>query len=391
MKPRILLCYWILISASIPLQMIFAAETIPVNPTSLSLKSDPIPSPKEGNPSRIWIENMQLANGLIESAENSNFVSLYDNALVALVFTLYKDRERTEKILDYFNERLHTEFNELGGGYYQFRNGKGENTRRKWIGDNAWLLIAIKHHADTFQSTKYASMALALENWLRSLQDEDGGLWGGIQANGTRIHKITEGIITAFNAVEGYDEFHKGIISYLENNRWDSHESLLLAWPENPKYKYAMDLHTLGSLIYPSMSKQLLAKVDRYNTRKKATVYGKKIKGYCFDEDQDVIWLEGTAQMVLAFQQSGMESEAQKLLVEIGKTLTNSSLHEMAAGIPYSANQGSNYGTEKLWDHADSSPAISSSAWYIFALQNFNPFQLNGDKNIPTQDFFWLQ
>ena len=391
MRPQILLCYWMLIGSLVSTQVTFASDTDPNNPTSLSPKSNPIPLPKEIDQPFTWIKSMQLANGLIESAENSNFVSLYDNALAALVFTLHNDRERTEKILDYFHDRLETEFNENGGGFYQFRNDQGENTRRKWIGDNAWLLIAIRHHSDTFGSSKYTSMAIALENWLRSLQDKDGGLWGGVQPNGTRIHKITEGIITAFNAVEGYDAFHKGIMTYLKNDRWDSEESLLLAWPENPKYKYAMDLHTLGSLIYPSMSNQLLTKVDRYSTRQKATVNGSKIKGYCFDEDRDVIWLEGTAQMALAFRQSGMEIKGQELLEEIGKTLTDSPLRDLAAGIPYSANQGSNYGSEKLWDHADSTAAVSSSAWYIFALQNFNPFELKGDKHIPAADTFWLK
>lgn len=390
MKFQVFLCYGILVIALHSTQMIFAVETGPKRAYSLFSNSNPIPSPKEVNQPLFWIESMQLDNGLIESAENSNFISLYDNALAALVFTLHQDRARTEKILDYFNSRLDSEFSELGGGFYQCRNAEGKNSRRKWIGDNAWLLIAIKHHANTFQSSKYAPMAIALENWLRSQQDEDGGLWGGVQANGTRIHKITEGIITAFNAVEGYDDFHQGIVTYLKNNRWDNGESLLLAWPENPKYKYAMDLHTLGSLIYPSMSKLLLTQVDRYYTGKKS-VKGKKVKGYCFDEDRDVVWLEGTAQMALAFRQSGMEIEAQELLEEIGKTLMESPTKEMAAGIPYSVNQGSSFGSGKLWDHADSSPAISSSAWYIFALQNFNPFELNGLKNIPVKDFFWLQ
>ena len=33
-----------------------------------------------------WVSNMQQANGLLESSENSDFVSLYDNSLAALVY-----------------------------------------------------------------------------------------------------------------------------------------------------------------------------------------------------------------------------------------------------------------------------------------------------------------
>ena len=72
-----------------------------------------IPAPEEVNQPYLWIKNRQLANGLVESAEGSNFVSLYDNALAAIVYTLHDDRESTEKILDYFDNRLETEFIEV--------------------------------------------------------------------------------------------------------------------------------------------------------------------------------------------------------------------------------------------------------------------------------------
>lgn len=361
-----------------------------VAPTS-SIITNTIPLPEEVNRPFLWIKNRQLSNGLVESAEGSNFVSLYDNALAALVYTIHDDRESTEKVLDYFNHRLDTEFIEYGGGFYQFRRGDGSQTRRKWIGDNAWLLIAINRYSERFSSSKYETMALALENWLRTQQDEDGGLWGGVQAKGKKIHKITEGIITAFNAVPGYDNFHRGILSYLKENRWDQNESLLLAWPENPKYQYAMDLHSLGSLIYPTLSDQLLTKTDRYGTKQLSSINGQKIQGYCFDEDKDVIWLEGTAQMALAFKQSGMEEEGEQLLQEIKKTLITSKTNKSVAGVPYSVNQGTNYGSSKLWEHADQTAAISSSAWYVFALKNFNPFKNAGNKNVPAADKFWLR
>lgn len=367
-----------------------SAEHIANDDKSLSDATYSISLPEDVIQPYTWLKSMQLENGLIESAEGTNFVSLYDNALAALVFTLNNDRSSTEKILDYFNERLETEFLELGGGFYQFRSADGTNTRSKWIGDNAWLLIAIQHYANSFDAKRYATMAQALEQWLRSQQDVDGGLWGGYRENGNRIHKITEGIITAFNAIEGYDAFHKNILTYLQDHRWDTSERLLVAWPENPKYKYAMDLHTLGSLIYPSMSDQLLSKVDRYTTKQNTSATGKRVSGYCFDEDQDVIWLEGTAQMALAFRKSGMENEGRELLQEIGKTTipTEGSLN--LAGIPYAVNHGSNYGTEKLWEHADSRAAVSSTAWYIFAQLNFNPLEPKGQKSIPLADQFWL-
>jgi hypothetical protein len=53
-----------------------------------------------------WFDNQQLANGLCESAENGNFVSLYDNALAAMVFMLKDDFTKAEKIFDFLMRKL---------------------------------------------------------------------------------------------------------------------------------------------------------------------------------------------------------------------------------------------------------------------------------------------
>lgn len=169
--------------------------------------------------SENWISSMQSLNGLLESTERSDFVSLYDNSLTILYFTAKGDFEKAEKTLDFFNAKMETELLSGSGGFYQFRNKEGENGSRTWLGDNAWLLIALNNYHFHAKNNKYQVMAANLTTWIRSLQDEDGGLWGGKNADGTQIHKVTEGIITAFNAVEGYDDFHKNILRYLKNER----------------------------------------------------------------------------------------------------------------------------------------------------------------------------
>ena len=69
------------------------------------------------------------------------------------------------------------------------------------MGDNAWLLIALKNHP---QSDKYTALIASLEYWLMGLNDTvDNGLWGGFESNGDTIHKITEGNIDAFAALRG--------------------------------------------------------------------------------------------------------------------------------------------------------------------------------------------
>ncbi len=338
-----------------------------------------------------WLLHMQQPNGLLESAEHTNFVSLYDNSLAALAFIATGKSKNAEKIFDFYNSRINHELLANSGGFYQCRDKNGANGNRTWMGDNAWLLIALNNYHAKTKNNRYKTLAKALEQWLRSLQDTDGGLWGGHNEDGTRIHKITEGIITAFNAVEGYDSFHKNILRYLKEERWNTKDQLLVAWPNNPNYYYAMDLHALGYLILEDFPKETLTKANRYLNTQITTATNTKITGYCFDGDKDVIWLEGSAQMALAYKRANSTSKAKVLLKDIEKTFITSSLNNNTSAIPYTSNQGTNFGTEILWNHTDELAAVSSTAWYIFAKKNFNPFTIEGYKHIPEADKFWLR
>lgn len=337
-----------------------------------------------------WVAKVQMVNGLLESSENTNFVSLYDNALATLVYVKQGEFEKAERILNFFENKIPTELNAGTGGFYQFRDQSGENGSRTWMGDNAWLLIAINHYHEASGSQKYNSLANGLEHWLRQLQDEDGGLRGGFNEDGSEIPKISEGIITAFNAVPGYDDFHKNILSFLSENRWSANENTIVAWPENPSYNYALDLHALSYGAFNEFPEMTLTQTERYANTQIATVSGKEVSGYCFDEDKDVIWLEGTAQMAVAYQQAGNTTKAEQLLLEIEKTVITSTSSEDSIGIPYTTNYGTNFGSNNLWDHADLAPALSSSIWYLFAKMEFNPLTLGKQKSIPVADQFWI-
>ena len=337
----------------------------------------------------VWIGHMQLENGLVESAEFTDFVSLYDNALAALVFLSEGEIERAERIFDYFDARLETEFLKNGGGFFQFRDTRGENGNRIWMGDNAWLLLALNNYHEITRSTKYGQMASELNSWLRSLQEEDGGLRGGINEDGTQINKVTEGIITAFNAVKGYDAFHEGILRFLQEQRWDGNEQVLITKTENPAYHHELDLYTLGSLILEDFPTEVLYKADRFLNTQTSTSSGLSISGYCFDDDKDVVWLEGTAQMALAFESAGLTTSSATIIQTLEATFINSAAAQGASGIPYTTNFGTTFGASFLWDHADIAPTISSSAWYLFLKNDFNPFSLELTKGIPLESQFW--
>ncbi|MEN8790266.1 MAG: hypothetical protein ABF295_12175 [Flavobacteriaceae bacterium] len=336
-----------------------------------------------------WVNNMQGDNGLLESAEDTNFVSLYDNALASMIFMARGDFLEAEMVFDFFHTRIDSELLNGNGGFHQFRTKDGGNIRRTWLGDNAWLLIALNNYQNLTQSNKYDRLAKELEIWIRSLQNDDGSLAGGYNQDGSPIGIITEGMITAFNAVPGYDDFHKKLLLYLQDERWDDNELLLLTQKEEPAYQYALDLHSLSFLILKNFPPSVLDLADRYRTTQRSTVTNIALEGYCFDDDNDVIWLEGTAQMALARAAAQQYETQSEIIEELEKNLIESNSFTESKGLPYTSNQGTSFGAVELWEHADLKPTLSSSIWYLFVKLSFNPFTAEKSKSIPITDQFW--
>ena len=359
--------------------------------SGLTFVAKPVFSTKEAQIYN-WLKNVQLANGLLESTENNNTVSLYDNALAAMVFMLYGDFVRAEKIFDFFNGRINSELLSGNGGFAQFRNKQGTPTGNRWMGDNAWLLIALNNYKASTGNTKYDALATGISNWLINLQDTDGGLFAGYAANNSLLtYKVTEGNIDAFNAIDGYTTFHSNLLDFLEADRWDENDKNLVSWPSNPTYLYALDNHSWSYCIFPNYPVSALTSASRFLNTKTVTLTGQQITGYDIDEDKDMVWLEGTGQMALAFKLAGMLAETDYYLAEMEKAYVPSLIHANAYGFPYAANPGTGYGSDPLWAGADTKIAISGGVWYIFAKAGFNPFGVGRSKTIPVADMFWAQ
>ncbi|MFH1778464.1 MAG: hypothetical protein ABH847_00315 [Candidatus Omnitrophota bacterium] len=341
-----------------------------------------------------WVKGLQLPNGLLESSDGSNFVSLYENALSAVVFCAYGDFDRAEKIFDFFDQHI-DELRQSPGGFGQFRDRQGiplDGTPHRWLGDNAWLLIALNNYHHLTNTRKYEALSLSLETWLRSLQDEaDGGLWGGYDKQGQKILKSTEGTIDVFNAVSGYDSFHKKILQYLKHEYWDAEKKTFLAWKEHPTYKYALDLHSWGYCAFKKMPIQILEEADSYRTTKIALVNNKNITGFCFDLDLDSIWLEGTGEMVVAYRSAGLNFMAEYYLRELEKMFVPSSKDPQLYGIPYATNPGTHYGRGQLWEGVERYLSLASSAWYLLGKFGYDPMKIGRDKDISDEDLFWLK
>ncbi len=338
-----------------------------------------------------WFSQQQLDNGLLESAENGNIVSLYDNALAAMVFMLRGNVARAEKIFDFFNARITTELKSGPGGFSQLRERNGTPNNHRWMGDNAWLLIALNTYKSLTGSNRYDLLAAELSNWLISLQDSDGGLFAGYDASGALMnYKVTEGNIDAFNAISGYTSFHSRLLGFLKRDRWDAATQSLVSWPGNPPYLFALDLHPWSYSIFEQFPVATLTEARRFLTTQTAT-NGVEVTGYCFDEDKDAVWPEGTGQMAVAFGLAGMTQEKELHLSELKKLLIQSQVYANAAGFPYASNPATGYGADALWPGADTNIALSGAAWYLFAAFDFNPFAAGRRKDIPAGERFWVE
>ncbi len=335
-----------------------------------------------------WMNTMMIqSTGLVKSTTNSSSVSLYDNALAAFVFIETGTLSKAERIFDFFDSRIESELKAGPGGFSQFRSLGGTPYNHRWMGDNAWLLMALDHYRKETGNTKYDLLREELDSWLRSLQDEDGGLFAGYADDNTLLnYKVTEGMIDAFCAVAGYDDFHRGLLKYLKNERWDSSIQSLMAWPENPPYRYALDNFSWAYAAFEDYPEYSLYQADRFLTTQTATLNGVSITGYDIDEDKDALFMEGCGQMALAFKLAKDESAAEEVLKEIDKLLIEA---PAGLGIPYSSNRGTGYGSDPLWQGADTDLALSPAAWYYFAKMGFNPFNASKRKRIPAEDKFW--
>lgn len=335
-----------------------------------------------------WLTAVQLDNGLIETAYNSNLISLYDNALAALAFCAAGEFERAVSIFTYFNARLQSEFNYGSGGFFQFRNASGQPQGNRWLGDNAWLLIALNNYEHLTGDHQFNAMQQALQEWTMSQQDTDGGLWGGTDVNGAVIGKVTEAMIDAFNAVPGYLPFHDSLLVYLHAERWDTLEMLPVSWP-NSDYYYALDNFSWGYCTFEGYPVRILEAADRFWNVHYHELSQDSIRGYCFDEDRDAVWFEGSAQMAVAFAKAGRITKVNEILLELRKALTVQQGLSDVSGLPYASNYATGYGNGMLWEEADSSPCTAAATWFIMAARQFDPMALHYAKNIPAHRKFW--
>lgn len=341
-----------------------------------------------------WLKQLQDTGSpernVLRTGPDSNELQTFNNALAAMAFLLKGEKERAERILDFYAAATDREnddptlqsffYKGEARGFFQLvefsatattpaRHHSGSGDR--WMGDMSWLLIACKYHEKLHGPGRYRDLTRLLKglliSWYADAADVPGGGYvrHGWRKGDRRLHEEKghpEGNIDAYAAFRlcGEDALAGKIRVWLEAVTGGNSQPL--------------DVYAWRVQAYGGERCELLDIPDgdlRY--RKTVEVNGQRATGFYGSANGDVenIWLDGLGQMACAYAACGnlerswfYANQYDPFLqdVEIGGVRTRS--------LPYTANEQGGF------DFDQSKGFVSPVAWYIFCKNGFNPMTL---------------
>lgn len=350
-------------------------------------------NPEAPDPAKVYAglkAKQHPTTGLVVSFDNDGMsrAVTYDQALAAMAYTYHQEAPLARKVLDVYKAKYGT-----GAGFagfheeYQASNPAVIRDHDRTAGPNAFLLLAMLHYKAVTGSTTYDAVILGIANWIRSLQDVDNGIrYGFTGIAGTPANnKSTEhnmDAVAAFRAVAaimGNASFQTEadqVLSYLNSQMWTGTRFRVGETAAGALINdRALDCYSWAPLALSSYTAVVgLAEADFGATKNNDTT-GVAVEGFDFSGlpgaavDKDAVWLEGTAQMVLAYLWIEDTTRAAKYMNELEKAIYVTGVGQQA--LTYATNAGTAYGFTMDSTHG----AVSSMAWYLFSKRNFNPFQ----------------
>ena len=349
--------------------------------------------------------------GPLDSWDNS---VTYDNALVIIAYANRKDNadslERAKNMGDAFLQMQAKD--PIGDG--RVRNSYGPENLfdangvpniQTWgsaAGNQAWAGMALAHLAHVTKDAKYRDGALRIGEWLlRETSDSrgTGGFTAGYGANGEKmawnstehnidmvglfgmLHQLTKDrkwhsarkharkfVKSMWDEKEG--RFHIGTESDgVTINRDEYIPEDVQSWGylalRSDRYRQALDWNIANLEVTDKSNPSQPVVGVRFAWQLKQDHQGK---------NDNTVWLEGTAHMALALRVSGKKKHKQKAGVYLD-SIHKEQLHGPNAdgkGIQANSKEGYSGGDDK--NHT--SLHTGTTAWYIMAKQELNPFHL---------------
>lgn len=357
-----------------------------------------------------WIRNRQdLVSGLVlsyEGDENLKKISFtYDQALAAITFVILNDRERAEKIFDFYLKKVNKGENIFNAYYTQ--GDCAEYVAHS--GPNAWLGLAVLDYYKETKNKKYLPIAEKVSDFLLKMMDEEGGIKGGP----TVEWYSTEHNLDAFAFFKSFYEVTKDE-KYLKAaekiKNWISRYAYTSYGPPVNRGKgdstiatdtYAWSVTAFGvdELLALNMNPERILEfaVDNCGV---ATNFKHKereisVKGFDFAKYRNcarggVVSCEWTAQMVLSFEIMAdyyqlknpdksreylsksvfYSNELQKMLIT-----SPSKIGIEDPCLPYASSADIDTGHGWRTPNGDRTGSLSSSAYFLIAYLGYNPLK----------------
>ncbi|HLN73440.1 MAG TPA: T9SS type A sorting domain-containing protein [Prolixibacteraceae bacterium] len=317
----------------------------------------------------------------------------FNNCLAALAFIVKDDKERAERILDFYlnaTDSSNTDqfsqnffYNHQARGFFQecdIRTLQAMGAKNRWIGDMAWLLIACKNYQLKYNSARYDYLIGIIRDLFISFYKDattGGYIQHGWENGDANLHESTghhEGNIDCYVALKlcGDDLLAHKIKLWLDDQL-------------NGRTNLPLDLYTwrtlaFGALGEPYSSLLNIAEYD-FRYRKIIPVEGKEVMGMYSNPDITIenFWNDGTGHIACAYQAFGDKQRGTFYSNQLDPLIVAQQIGTQAThGIPYTLNTQGYQGVDPLV------PVLSSSAWYILAKNKVNPFLSESFKDNST-------
>lgn len=340
-----------------------------------------------------WFKQQQdiasKAMNLMPSMED-HFGQTFNNALCAIAFILKNDKERSERILDFYSNATDpdNEILELQNFYYKGEaRGFYQNVdltkpyqgtyyalpnSPRWMGDMAWLLIAYKYYQETYHSDRYQKIMKLMKDLLVSYYKpaKIGGYiqhgWGDGDSKLHESYGHHEGNIDCYAVFKlfGENEIAEKIKLWLDS--------------EIKGNNFPLDCYSWQYLSHEKEDPEIL-NIPEYDFRfrRTLTVNGKKVTGFftSLENENDNLWLDGTGHMACAFYDAGNWARGNFYANQYDPFIFKRNIDGIQTKtIPYTANKVD-------YDWVDTNKGFTGTvAWYIFAKNQFNPLTLQKNK-----------
>jgi hypothetical protein len=346
------------------LLLVFAVAGLSLAPVAADL-------PLASDNAYLWLRSRTASTGLVDSYQDKKDVCYtYDQAVAAMAFTAKGDLGSARSVLD----ALQTLQNADGSWNSAYAcSSKSPLTGQRYVGAIAWVALAVAHYERrSGDAVTYHNMAERAIDWFLLFQQGDGGINGGLDADGIPLPwASTEHNQDAYAVLAYFSHPLEAaaVKSFLDNVVWDGTDSRWLQGRNDTMDP--LDVNPLGvcALGAAGAHDYQLALDYALVHHRNAQIWRSgrtrtRVDGFDFDSDRDDIWLEGTAQMAAAFAAAGRTADAAYFLAQIAGA------QQKNGGIPYSVK--GTFNGDFTMSRAE---AVASTGWFILAVEGVNPLR----------------